>query len=85
MNKTTRNHETPHIGKYLGLLILGLLIVLFLLPLVGCAARLPIPPSGEQMGRYGWIEGRIAYVPNFQTAIDFFQPNGDVPTTLNDK
>lgn len=36
MNNTTHNDETPHFGKYLGLLILGLLIVLFLLPLVGC-------------------------------------------------
>ena len=85
MNNSTHNDGTPDFGRYVGLLLLGLLIVVFVLPLVGCAVKYPIPPTGEQAGRYGYIEARVSYVPNLQTAIDYFTPNPVIPSTLNDK
>jgi hypothetical protein len=56
-----------------------------LLILSGCAVKYPIPPTGDNMGRYGFIEARVSYVPNLQTAIDFFSPNPVIPKTINDK
>lgn len=40
--------------------------------LTGCVS-FPIPPTGEDMGKYGRIEIKISYVPNVQTMIDRFR------------
>lgn len=38
----------------------------------GCVS-FPIPPTGEDMGKYGRIEIKVTYVPNVQTMIDRFR------------
>lgn len=50
---------------YRGLLLLALISS-------GCVS-FPIPPTGEDMGKYGRIEIKISYVPNIQTMIDRFR------------
>ena len=52
---------------YRGLLLLALISS-------GCVS-FPIPPTGEDMGKYGRIEIKISYVPNIQTMIDRFRPS----------
>ena len=46
--------------------------IALLLLLPGCVS-FPIPPTGEDMGKYGRIEIKISYVPNIQTMIDRFR------------
>lgn len=50
---------------YRGMLLLALVSS-------GCVS-FPIPPTGEDMGKYGRIEIRVTYVPNVQTMIDRFR------------
>lgn len=60
------------------------LLAAALLTCTGCVS-FPIPPTGQDTGKWGYVDIKIQYRPNFQTAIDFLRPNGDIPATLTDK
>lgn len=76
---------TPSAKQKLILFFVCVIALCLLAALSGCAVKYPLPPTGENAGRYGYIEARVSYVPNLQTAIDFFSPNPVIPSTLNDK
>jgi hypothetical protein len=57
--------EKPLNILYRGLLLLALMSS-------GCVS-FPIPPTGDNIGKYGRIEIKISYVPNVQTMIDRFR------------
>jgi hypothetical protein len=59
--------EKPLNILYRGLLLLALISS-------GCVS-FPIPPTGDDMGKYGRIEFKVSYVPNIQTMIDRFRPS----------
>jgi hypothetical protein len=64
--------EKPSNTLYRGLLLLSLVSS-------GCVS-FPIPPTGDDMGKYGRLEIKITYVPNVQTFIDRMRKGGQTPT-----
>jgi hypothetical protein len=64
------NNQKEILEKQQNILFRVFLLLTLLLP--GCVS-FPIPPTGEDLGKYGRIEIRITYVPNMQTMIDRFR------------
>jgi hypothetical protein len=63
------------------LLMLGCVL---LQSLVGCVS-FPLPPTGDEAGKYGYIDVRVTYRPNFETIVSAMRrPNPDL-ATLRDK
>jgi hypothetical protein len=69
------------------LLLVGLSavgIAFLAIQLMGCVS-FPLPPTGDAAGKYGYIDVRVTYRPNFQTIVDSMRrPNPDL-ATLRDK
>jgi hypothetical protein len=72
-------------SKYaaLALALASALAVAALLLLPGCVS-VPIPPAGEDAGRYGYIDFRVTYRPKFDTALQLFQ-NKEKPKPTSSK
>ena len=64
------NNQKEMSEKQQNILFKVILLLALLLP--GCVS-FPIPPTGEDLGKYGRIEIKITYVPNVQTMIDRFR------------
>lgn len=48
--------------------------------LAGCIS-VPIPPAGEDAGKYGRVDIRISYVPNYDTIFSAYEK----APTVNEK
>lgn len=45
-------------------------LLLFPVILLSSCMTVPIPPAGENAGKYGAIDVRISYRPNYETILD---------------
>ncbi len=50
----------------------------------GCMS-IPLPPAGEDAGRYGHIDFRVTYRPNFDTAFQYFRNSKEQPKPTSSK
>jgi hypothetical protein len=52
--------------------------------MVGCVS-FPLPPTGDDAGKWGYVDVRVSYRPNFETIANAMRrPNPDL-ATLKDK
>jgi hypothetical protein len=63
------------------------ILLLILLLLIGGCVSVPIPPSGDNAGKYGHIKlsVKIQYLPATEPEIDWFNPIIPQPKLLKDK
>jgi hypothetical protein len=67
------------------LFLVGIIMFIFALLLQSCVS-VPLPPTGEDAGKYGYMDVRIQYRPNFDTVISAFRkPNPDLPQPTSSK
>jgi hypothetical protein len=76
---------------YLGLARLGRAVVAVsiasvLFAITSCVS-FPIPPTGQDAGKWGFVDVRIQYRPNIETLLGAWKRNPDLPetSTLNQK
>jgi hypothetical protein len=61
-------------------------IVGLLSTLTSCVS-FPLPPTGDDAGKWGFVDVRIQYRPNIETLLSAWKQNPDLPetSTLNQK
>ena len=76
------NRFTNCVGRTVAVLsTAGLFLVL-----TSCVS-FPLPPTGDDAGKWGFVDVRIQYRPNIETLLSAWKSNPDLPetSTLNQK
>jgi hypothetical protein len=71
-------------SKYVALAFAIACALALILLLPGCVS-FPLPPTGESAGRYGYIDIKVQYRPNFDTALQIFRNSKEQPKPTSSK
>jgi hypothetical protein len=72
------------VSKFVVAAVCAIILFAFLQMVTGCVS-FPLPPAGDEAGKWGYVDVRVSYRPNFETIVSAMRrPNPDL-ATLKDK